>query len=78
MGQMGVGERVRQEFMRHSDLRLTSAVYTDAGQLPTAGAILALPSFSADGSKTCAQRGAQSPDNQGQTQASPCTSDYSI
>jgi len=78
MGQMGVGERVRQEFMRHSDLRLTSAVYTDAGQLPTAGAILALPSFSADGSKTCAQRGAQSPDNEGQTLASPCTIDYSI
>lgn len=78
MGQMGVGERVRQEFMRHSDLRLTSAVYTDAGQLPTAGAILALPSFSADGSKKCAQRGAQSPDNQGQPLAHPCTIDYSI
>ena len=45
MGQLGIGERVRQEFMRHSDLRLTSAVYTDVEQLPTRGAIMARPSF---------------------------------
>lgn len=56
MGQRGVGERVRQEFMRHSDLRLTSSVYTDAEKLPTMEAILALPSFSTE----CAQRGSQS------------------
>lgn len=82
MGQMGIGERVRQEFMRHSDLRLTSAVYTDAGQLPTAGAIRALPGFSADGSKTCAQtgaqRGAQNSDKRGPDVAQQGMIDYSI
>jgi integrase len=63
MGQLGVGERVRQEFMRHSDLRLTSAVYTDVEQLPTMGAIMALPSFNADDDdKGCAQIGAQNSD----------------
>jgi hypothetical protein len=45
MGQRGVGERVRQGSMRHGDLRLTSAVCTDADQLPTKGATMALPSF---------------------------------
>jgi len=60
MGQLGVGERIRQEFMRHSDLKLTSAVYTDVEQLPTMGAIMALPSYSADGvGKGCAQMRAQ-------------------
>ncbi len=62
MGQRGVGERVRQEFMRHSDLRLTSEVYTDAEQLPTKEAIQALPAFSAGDAQGDAQTlGAERP-----------------
>lgn len=68
--------------MRHSDLRLTSAVYTDVAQLPTVGAIQALPSFSAgdelDGSKTCAQIGAQNSDKTSPGQAQPCAIEYMI
>ena len=33
------------ELMRHSDMRLTAKIYTDAMQLPTAAAIQSLPSF---------------------------------
>jgi integrase len=79
MGQRGVGERVRQEFMRHSDLRLTSAVYTDAEQLPTRDAIMALPTFAADGAAhKCAQRGAQSSGSCGLGESQPVTEDWTI
>ena len=33
------------EIMRHSDMRLTSKTYTDAGLLPVADAVLELPSL---------------------------------
>jgi hypothetical protein len=33
------------EIMRHSDMRLTSKTYTDAGLLPVADAVLRLPSL---------------------------------
>ena len=33
------------EIMRHSDMRLTSKTYTDAGLLPVADAVLKLPSL---------------------------------
>ena len=79
MGQLGVGERIRQEFMRHSDLKLTSAVYTDVEQLPTMGAIMALPSYTADdGDKGCAQIGAQNSDTAGHTQAEAGAMDWVI
>ncbi len=82
MGQLGVGERVRQEFMRHSDLRLTSAVYTDVAQLPTVGAIQALPSFSAGDDQKCthkdAQRDAQKSAAAIPDESCPCTIDYMI
>lgn len=67
----GVSGRVAMEVMRHSDLRLTMRVYTDASQLPTTAAIHALPSVTAPpllnaactqpdvGAQTGPQRGAQ-------------------
>jgi len=40
----GVTPRTAQELMRHSDIKLTMQVYTDANLLPTAAAIRSLPS----------------------------------
>jgi len=40
-----VAPRVAMELMRHSDMRLTAKIYTDAMQLPTAAAVQSLPSF---------------------------------
>ena len=74
LGQLGVGERIRQQFMRHSDLRLTSSVYTDAEQLPAAEAIQALPSFS----EGCAQIRAQTLGATGHEMAEPCAWDWVI
>ena len=42
----GVAPRVAMELMRHSDLKLTMRIYTDAGQLPLAEDVQRLPSFS--------------------------------
>ena len=39
----GVSPRVTQEAMRHSDMKLTSKTYTDAGMHPTRAAICSLP-----------------------------------
>ena len=41
----GTAPRVAMEVMRHSDMRLTSKTYTDAGLLPLADAVTKLPSF---------------------------------
>ena len=41
----GVSHRVVMELMRHSDPRLTTKTYTDAGQLPVGAAIGSLPSL---------------------------------
>ena len=41
----GAHPRVAQELMRHSDVRLTMKIYTDAAKLPLAEAVAALPSF---------------------------------
>ena len=43
----GTAPRVAMEVMRHSDMRLTSKTYTDAGLLPLADAVTKLPSFAA-------------------------------
>lgn len=40
----GVQPRVAQELMRHSDIKLTTQIYTDANLLPTAAAIRSIPS----------------------------------
>ena len=37
--------RVTMELMRHSDMKLTTKTYTDAGKLPTAATVNALPSL---------------------------------
>jgi len=41
----GVSPRVAMELMRHSDLKLTMKVYTDASQLPLIAEAARLPSF---------------------------------
>ncbi len=41
----GVQPRVAMELMRHSDMRLTQKVYTDASLLPTFDAVTSLPSL---------------------------------
>jgi len=41
----GVSQRVIMELMRHSDMRLTAKVYTDAGMLPTGDAVMMLPAL---------------------------------
>jgi integrase len=48
----GVSPRVAMELMRHSDLKLTMRIYTDAAQLPLASDVQRLPSFSASKSDT--------------------------
>ena len=45
LSRAGVLPRVAMELMRHSDLRLTMKVYTDATQLPAAEGIDLLPSL---------------------------------
>jgi site-specific recombinase XerD len=39
----GVSPRVAMELMRHSDIKLTMKIYTDASQLLTAAAVASLP-----------------------------------
>jgi len=41
----GVPARIVQEIMRHSEMRLTAKIYTDAGGLPTADGINKMPSL---------------------------------
>jgi integrase len=43
----GAAPRVVMELMRHSDIKLTMKIYTDAGQLPLAAAVGNLPAMSA-------------------------------
>ena len=43
----GAAPRVVMELMRHSDIKLTMKIYTDAGQLPLADAVCRLPMLSA-------------------------------
>jgi integrase len=43
----GTAPRVVMELMRHSDIKLTMRIYTDAGQLPLAEAVSKLPCFNA-------------------------------
>jgi integrase len=41
----GVSPRIAMELMRHSDIKLTMKVYTDASRLPLAAAVAGLPKF---------------------------------
>jgi integrase len=74
MGRLGIGERVRQEFMRHSDSRLTSTTYTDASMLPVKDAVMALPSFRL----VDAQLDAQTSDAASPGKSQPGTDDWVI
>ena len=56
----GVAPRIAMELLRHSDIKLTMNVYTDAAQLPTSAAMASLPGFTVDsGAQIGAQTGAQ-------------------
>lgn len=57
----GVPPRIAMELMRHSDIKLTMRVYTDAAQLPLVSELARLPSFSVPVSplENDAQRDAQ-------------------
>jgi hypothetical protein len=46
LAKAGVATRVAMELMRHSDPKLTTQIYTDAGMLPIWDAVGALPMFS--------------------------------
>ncbi|MGD9693590.1 MAG: tyrosine-type recombinase/integrase [Phycisphaerales bacterium] len=46
----GVPVRAAMELMRHSDIRLTANVYTDAGRLPVVESVRSLPSLLTDDS----------------------------
>ena len=45
----GISPRVVMEAMRHSDMKLTTKTYTDAGMLPTRAAICSLPRLMPEG-----------------------------
>ena len=60
LAEEGVGERVRQELMRHRDARLTNQTYTDPARLQLAEAVRLLPPLLGEG----AQIGAQESDSQ--------------
>jgi len=45
----GVAPRSVQELMRHSDIKLTMKIYTDAAQLPLVAAVQSLPSLASPG-----------------------------
>ncbi len=49
----GVHPRVVMEIMRHSDMKLTTRIYLDASQLPTAAAVNSLPKICVQG---CVQK----------------------
>ncbi len=53
----GVTPRVAMELMRHSDLKLTMRIYTDAAQLPLAEDVQRLPSFSVSNAGALVRQG---------------------
>jgi integrase len=56
----GKAQREIMELMRHSDMRLTAKVYTDAGQLPlaeTVASLPGLPGLKSPGQNTCQKVG---------------------
>jgi len=45
LARAGTSPRIAMEVMRHSDIKLTTKTYTDAGLLPVADAVVKLPSL---------------------------------
>lgn len=70
LARAGVQPRVAMELMRHSDMALTTKIYTDASKLPTFGAVAALPSLAQTAPEIYAQPDAQElrPAGPGQSQ----------
>ena len=66
----GTAPRIAMEIMRHSDMRLTSKTYTDAGLLPITEAVTKLPSF-IDKSVDDSQIDSQNSIRMGQTLPAP-------
>ncbi|MFC1451850.1 tyrosine-type recombinase/integrase [Verrucomicrobiota bacterium] len=61
LGRAGIQPRVAMELMRHTDIRLTTSIYTDASKLPTSAAIASLPGVTAPCAQGNAQNDAQNP-----------------
>ncbi len=59
LARAGTSPRVAMEIMRHSDIKLTTKTYTDAGLLPVSDAVINLPSLLA-AKPTSTQIGTQS------------------
>jgi len=69
----GTPERVRMELMRHKTARMTSDVYTDISQLPTALTMERLPGFAEPLSKPPSHRASQNPDTTVHSDSQPVT-----
>jgi len=72
----GAAPRIAMEVMRHSDMRLTTKTYTDAGLLPVSDAVLGLPSLMNTGKKPSepySQIDSQKPFREGQSGSLPVT-----
>jgi integrase len=71
LARAGTSPRIAMEVMRHSDIKLTTKTYTDAGLLPVADAVINLPSLMRKARST--QIGTQSLFRAGHDQSTPGT-----
>ena len=73
LARAGVAPRVCMEMMRHSDMKLTANVYTDAGKLPMSDALGKLPRFgvTAQADEKRSQMRSQTAVAEGQTVSQP-------
>jgi integrase len=71
LARAGTSPRIAMEVMRHSDIKLTTKTYTDAGLLPVADAVIKLPSLMRKARGT--QIGTQSLFRVGHDQSTPGT-----
>jgi integrase len=75
LARAGTSPRVAMEIMRHSDIKLTTKTYTDAGLLPVSDAVINLPSLLA-AKPTSTQIGTQSLFRAGRDQSNPDTESH--
>ena len=68
----GVNQRIAMKLLRHSDIKLTTLIYTDESQLPVYESVKNLPSLGG-----CAQIRAQIPGETGQNVSQPDATDLS-
>lgn len=69
LSRANVAPRVAMELMRHSEMRLTMSVYTDANMLPTSEALEQLPRFTEPAAAVLAATGTDGPKHDAQTDA---------